>query len=179
MVDAEPVRRRLLKLMKYGWGVRAVTRETGVPSRTLSSIVYGDKGKMRESVTVETANKVLAFNPPFAREARQGTSTAHVDAASSQRKLQALAALGYSLSALGEDEGYSRNYFKQVMAQERIGLERQRAVAEVYARLWNKLPVTVTPMQKRVVEAARKRAEEKGWRPPMGMAVLMGDQKAA
>lgn len=172
-VDAEPARRRLQKLTKYGWGVRAITRETGIPARTISSILYGEKGKFRESVTAETASKILAFNPPYAREARQGTSTANVDAASSKKKLQSLIALGYSLNALAEDAGHSRSYFKQVMMQDRIGLSRQRAVNEVYEKRWNKLPPTETTMQKRVVETARKRAEENGWRPPMGMALLI------
>lgn len=172
-VDAEPARRRLMKLMKYGWGVRAITRETKVPARTLSSILYGDKGNPRKSVTLETANSILAFNPPFAREARQGTSTANVDSVSSQKQLQSLIALGYSLNTLAEDAGYARSYFKQVMAQDRISIQRKRAVNDLYDRFWNKLPSTATPMQKRSVAASRKRAKENGWRPPMGMAVLM------
>jgi lambda repressor-like predicted transcriptional regulator len=176
-VDATPVRKHLHKLMKYGWGVRAITRETNIPTSTLNAIVYGEKGKLRETVTAETANKILAFNPPFAREARQGTSTPYVRSGSAQKKLQALTALGYSLSALAEDAGYSRSYFKQVMGQDRIGLERQRAVNEVYERLWNKLPVATTPMQKRSIDNARKRAEENGWRPPMGMALLINQNK--
>ena len=177
MVDAEPVRRRLLKLMKYGWGVRAIMRETKIPARTISSIVYGDKGKVRVSVTAETANKLLAFNPPFARVKRQGTSTAHIDAASAKRKLQSLAALGYSLNALAETAGYSRSYFKQILGQDQIRIDRQRAVDEVYERFWNKLPVTTTPLQKRVVETSRRQAAAKGWRPPMGMAVVIGERQ--
>lgn len=177
MVDAEPVRRRLLKLMKYGWGVRAITRETKVPTRTISSIVYGDKGKIQESVTAETASKLLAFNPPFARVDRQGTSTANIDAAPAKRKLQALAALGYSLNALAETAGYSRSYFKQVLAQDQIRIDRQRAVDAVYEQFWNKLPTATTPLQKRVVETSRRQAVAKGWRPPMGMSVLMEERR--
>lgn len=176
-VDAEPARRRLHKLTKYGWGVRAITRETGIPSRTLSSIIYGDKGEVQATITTETANKILAFNPPFARVARQGTTTANVDATASKKKLQTLIALGYSLSALAENAGYGRSYFKQVMGQDKIGLNRQQAVNETYEKHWNKLPATDTIIQKRTVDAARKRAEANGWKPPMGMALLINQNR--
>lgn len=176
-VDAEPARRRLQKLMKYGWGVRAITRETGIPTRTLSTILYGQQGKTQEYITVETAKKILAFNPPFARVERQGTSSANLDATPAKKKLQSLMALGYSLNALAEDAGYSRSYFKQIMAQDKIRLDRLKAVNEVYERYWNKLPATDTTMQKRVVETARKRAAGNGWQPPMGMALLINQSK--
>lgn len=166
-VDAEPVREHLKKLMNKGWGVRAISRETGMTTATLSAIVYGKNGILSKTVTQITAATLLAFNPPFAREKRQGTSTANVDSLGSQRRLQALVALGFSLNWLAEYAGYGRSYFKAVLTQDRIGIDRARAVNEVYERLWNKNPLTETGMQKQIVTKAKNMARRNGWVPPM------------
>lgn len=166
-VDAAPVREHLEKLMGMGWGTRAITRETGVANSVINALVYGKNGNTSKTVREATASKLLAFNPPFAREKRQGTSTAHVDATGSQRRLQALVALGFSLNWLAEYAGYGRSYFKVVLAQDRIGIDRVRAVTEVYERLWDKKPLPETPQQKNSVTKAKDHARKNGWPPPM------------
>lgn len=166
-VDATPVREHLEKLMGMGWGTRAITRETGISATVISSIIYGKKGIKSKNVREVTAATLLAFNPPFTREPRQGTSTAQVDATGSQRRLQALVALGFSLNWLAEYAGYGRSYFKQVLLQDKIGMDRARAVTEVYERLWNKKPLPETPEQKSSVTKAKAHARKNGWPPPM------------
>lgn len=167
LVDAEPVRAHLKKLMSRGWGTRAIGRETGFSNSAISAIVYGQNGNISRTIKYGTAVTLLAFNPPFAREKRQGTTTANVDATGSQRRLQALVALGFSLNSLAEYAGYGRSYFKAVLAQDRIGIDRARAVTEVYERLWNQKPPTETGLQKQIVTKAKNMARKNGWVPPM------------
>lgn len=167
LVDATPVRKHLAKLSKMGWGVRAVSRETGVSVSSLTRLTYGEVRSDEKIVRAVTAEKILAFNPPFARTRFQGTSTETVNAIGSQRRLQALVTLGFSLNALADYAGYGRSYFKAVLAADRISLNTANVVTEVYERLWNKKPIPETGAQRQSVTNAKRIAAKNGWVPPM------------
>jgi AraC-like DNA-binding protein len=167
LVDAKPVRKHLKKLAKQGWGVRAVSRETGVSESVLKRLFYAGAKNDGQVIRAVTSEKLLAFNPLFSRTRFQGTSTETVIAIGSQRRLQALVTLGFSLNALADYAGYGRSYFKAVLASERISLNTANIVTEVYERLWNKKPLPETGAQKQSVTNAKRIAAEKGWLPPM------------
>lgn len=167
LVDAAPVRKHVQKLFKRGWSVRAISKETGVSQSVLNVLLYGSNGKQSATVRAGTAEKLLAFKPPFDRKNRQGTRIETVNAIGSQRRLQALVTLGFSLNWLAEYAGYGRSYFKAVLATGTIALTTADVVSDLYERLWNKQPLPETRAQKQSVTYSKRFAKANGWLPPM------------
>lgn len=165
-VDAAPVRKHLEKLIESGWGTRAISEMTGVNVSALVRTVYGINGVPQVHVRADSAEKLLAFNPP-PRHKFDGTSIETTDATGSRRRLQALVALGFSLNVLADYAGYSRSYFKDLTKKDRISVQRAVAVTDLYEKLWNRKPLPETKEQRHSVIMAKKAALAKGWLPPM------------
>jgi hypothetical protein len=154
-------------LVKGGWGVRATSKETGVSEKAINVLLYGSNGRYSTTIQAGTAKKLLNFTPAFDRKNRQGTRIETVDATGSQRRLQALVTLGFSLNWLASYAGYGRSYFKAVLATDKIALTTANVVTDLYERLWNKQPLPETRAQKQSVTHAKRVAKENGWLPPM------------
>lgn len=166
-VDATPVRQHLDRLIRRGWGVRAISKETGISLDVLSNIVYGRNAVLPTTLRAGTADQILAFTPIATRSKFDGTDTENTDATGSRRRLQALVSLGFSLHLLAGHAGRSHSSFKAILARDRIRVSTANEIKALYDQLWDKQPLPETPAEKQSVTMAKKAAQKNGWLPPM------------
>ena len=89
-------------------------------------------------------------------------------ACGTQRRLQALMVLGWSLVELGERLGRTRSGMTDLLRQvEHVQWATHTAVRDLYDELWNTRPPEDTADQRRAATRARRRAQREGWALPM------------
>lgn len=166
MVDAEPARRHVLMLQGEGLGTRRIADLANVDRKAVQILMNGrsDRGTPPpKKIRRETAEKILAVE--ITLDAFAGK--ANMDSTGGRRRLQALIAIGWSQVQLSKHIGVSDGNFTTLLDRPRWTAATVRAVHALYDELWNQQPPTDTAFQRRTVTAARKRARENGWPPPM------------
>lgn len=164
LVDAEPVRAHVRSLQAAGIGWKRIAAAAGVPQGSMCNLLFGYASRPpARRVTPRTAEKILAVRP-------EGlvADGAYVDAAGTRRRLQALVAVGYSLSSLGRRLGIAPTNMGELLKQTKVTAARARAVRELYERLWNASPAASTRTERASVTRARATARSRGWPPPGG-----------
>lgn len=165
-VDAEPVRAHLVYLMENGISVKRTAALTGLASSAVSAILYGraERGHAPyRRVHRSTAEKILAISPCL-----ENMAPGHVvDGTGTGRRLQALVAIGWSMSRLGERLGISVTNMGRVVAGEPVTAARALAVRALFEELWNK-PQEGHDQRSRIsANRARNYAKARCWVPPM------------
>lgn len=160
-VAAEPVREHVRRLQAAGMGWKRIAAAAGVAQGTMSKLLFGCRPSRR--VTTATAQRILAVTPDGLV-----ADGAYVDSAGTRRRLQALVAIGYSLTALGRNLGIAPTNMVAMMQRPRVTQWHAREVRALYGRLWNQPPTPVTRGQRGAVTRARAMARRNGWPPPAG-----------
>ena len=107
-----------------------------------------------------TAN--MAWQKPYKHEVLSGR-TRTIGSTGTMRRLQALAAIGWSTVELARQLGVTQGPLWRLMMQpHRVRRETATRVAALYDRLWNQ-----PPPAGRGVAYARNSAARKGWPPPL------------
>jgi hypothetical protein len=84
------------------------------------------------------------------------------------RRIQALVALGWSLSRLSREAGYDRSHTALILTREgKLRNTTARRYAEVYDRLSMSLPPERTKDEKITATRSRNLARRNGWPPPL------------
>lgn len=166
LVDAEPVRAHVRMLMSYGIGWQRIARLADVPQGAVSKLLYGDSKRSlapSRRVRTATADKLLAVKPALDNAAPR----AGVDGAGTRRRLQALIAVGWPGTRLGDRLGETPSNFWDRLRRESgdVSAATARAVRELYEELWDVAPGTVGVHQ-RYVDQAKAIAARNGWAPP-------------
>ncbi|WP_269724178.1 WhiB family transcriptional regulator [Gordonia alkanivorans] len=161
--DAQPVREHLLALRAAGIGNRKVRELTVIAPSTIQAILYGRPARGNppaRKVLRNTAARVLAIPVPVSKvPCLRGGRV--VPALGSVRRLQALAANGYSQRELWSRLGWpSPQNATQMFAGrvENITVVRAQQVTVLFSQL------QMVPGTDR---NARARAKAKGWLPPL------------
>lgn len=155
-----PVEAHMQKLNQAGIGRRLVARMSGI-SRTTVERIGRNKGSLPKLTRIrpETAAAILAVNPN-----RSGTLSApanvRVPALGTQRRLQALMAIGWTAVELAERLGWDNRNLGKVCQQTRVTAGTARAIADLYGELSATFPHGAKASR------ARKVAARKGWKPP-------------
>ena len=90
-----------------------------------------------------------------------------IDAAGTQRRIQALMRCGWSLAQLAVRLGCSRQEMRRKLNERsQVTAAGARAVAGLYDDLWDQPPPEGTPYEKRSVKLARRYAAERGFALP-------------
>lgn len=178
-VDAPPVREHVQTLMANGIGIKRIAALTGVSTGTLSKLLYGVPSKgvpPRIRCRPDVAEKLLAVRPRMETVA----NGALVDGTGTHRRLQALVAIGYSMSNLGDQLGIQRGNMNDVTGgRTQVTAATARKVTTLYERLWNK-PNEPTDMHaKAAAQRARNHAAAHGWVQPMAWDDEMIDDPTA
>ena len=85
-----------------------------------------------------------------------------------QRRLRALAALGWSPEAVHAATGLAADEIRRGFADpRRIPASLPPAAARAYDQLWNAPPPTGTAAEHASAQASRQYAQRRGWAPPM------------
>lgn len=156
LVPADRVREHLARLREAGLGLRTVQRRSGVSRSTLSGIAGVPSAKTRNRVTAESEARILAVQP----QPDMLAGGVRVPSAPTARRLQALAALGWSLPTLAARLGWSASVARHRAYATRpsVQLGAARQVADLYEQL------SGTPGPSARIRAA---AARRGWQPPL------------
>jgi hypothetical protein len=120
---------------------------------------HGTEGAYRHGCRCADAREVVRLTNKRRREGRSKPGV--VDATGTSRRIQALAALGWSNSALAEHAGCGRSFVKD-LRRGRRGETVLRATADRWARIYNELSATPGPDRR-----ARGWAAKQGFAPPL------------
>ena len=131
-VDADPVRAHIELLRANGMGWKRIAEVAGVSKTVLSSVIYGRREPGRthpvKRVSRETAEAVLAVRVSF-ETLRPG---ALIDPTGTRRRVEALQAVGYSMSWIAERIGQHPTNFTSVVKRDRVTVATRNAVAAVF-----------------------------------------------
>lgn len=145
-VDADMARHHIAKLRAKGASVATIAEAAGLGHSTISKIIRG-----KQSIAAETARRIMA-----ADVAESNRIPTHRQA----RRLQALAAIGWTFESLGPiadiDPG---NLARMARGAAKYA---NRVNFDKVCALYDELHMTPGPS-----EDARKRAAAKGWLPPL------------
>jgi hypothetical protein len=147
MVDAEPVRKHIIALQSRGYGTAGIATAAGVGNQLIEYALTTARKVHRD-----TARKILAVTEPAGL----------VDVTGTRRRLQALAALGWTFSDMSERLGYSRAAVHHWTRAGRVSQSTAGIVRRLYDELWDQPPPTGMGAKRN-----RAAAEQKGWWPPM------------
>ncbi len=168
-IDAQPARAHLHKLIGAGIGLKQVAALTEIPYGTLSRLTHGDTTtgpRPTRRIRPHTAQRILATGTnPNNRAGR-----ARVDATGTRRRIQALAANGWTPTQLAKHlhpDGRDRGCIRRLLTQTTVTAATAAAISVIYEQLWDKPPPTRTATEQRAVTKTREDAAKRGWPPPM------------
>src|SRR5690349_9410942 len=128
LVDADPVRAHLRKLMASGLGWQRAAGIAGIADSTVSRILYGRHDKPpNKRVRPAIAQALLAIKPSIDLLAA-GTV---IDATGTRRRTQALAAIGWSVNAQAARLGRTGANHKLVLTNPGVTVATDRMVREL------------------------------------------------
>lgn len=167
-VDAAPVRAHVQTLQAAGLGWKTIAAAAGVAESTLCHLLYGRRRAGVQElparrVNPESARRLLAVPLPTIEQLPGGVV---VPATGTQRRLQALACLGWSVGEVARQAELDRQRLDRAVRGEDVIVSTVRGIAAVYERLWDQRPQPVTHADKVAVSRTRNRAAAAGWAPP-------------
>ena len=160
-VDAEPVRQHVRSLMAAGIGIQTIGRLAGVPSGTMTKLLYGERRRgLRPSQRVrpETASRLLAIQPSLDLVA----DSARIPAIGTQRRIQALMAAGWPQRRIADEAGIDYHVVNLALRRDILEGLTARAIRDAYNRIWNVNPVE-RGVQRRFADQAKRTAAANGW----------------
>lgn len=161
-VDAQPVRDHVNALSNAGLGFKRVARLAGVPTGSMSKLLYGNPQRgmgPSKGMRPKNAAAILAVRADLDTLA----DGARTDAAGTRRRMQALACLGWSLSEQSRRVGWTTQNYCALQTRDQVNVGTARAVRDLYEQL----SMTPAPEDKNGVVRARNDAARKGYLPPL------------
>ncbi|WP_154402721.1 hypothetical protein [Nocardioides speluncae] len=173
-VPAGPVREHVRTLADAGMGLKQVAKISGVPNGTLWKLMYGKRQPDGSQIPSrralrETAEKLFALDPDWngPLQLADGAVLSASDSSAASRKLQALIALGWSMSQIGRRLGmeWSRNAHPVIKGERCITVATARKADALYAELWETPPPETNQRERIAASRSRNYAEQHGWGP--------------
>lgn len=166
-VDAEPVRQHILLLQEEGFSVSRIARLSGGSDWDIQRFIRACKGRGRKRNTTEAlAARILAIKP--------GEMTpAMVSAIGSNRRIEALCALGWPVSHTAAHMGWSHKNLHRIRQQQVVRSDSAQAISEAYEELRTKQPAR-RGVTKNASSRVRNMAKARHWPPPKYWAKFPG-----
>lgn len=177
-VPAEHVREHVRTLTGAGMGLKTIAKVSGVAHGSLWKLMYGKTGPdstrtPSRRVLRETAEKLYALDPdwngplPLADGAILTPEQSHP----THRRLQALVALGWSMSELGRRLGitYPTNAIPVIKGERRVTVATARKAEALFEALCMTLPPETNKWQRISATRSRRFAQRHGWVPPLAL----------
>lgn len=169
LVDATPAREHLQSLMAAGMGLKRVCEVAGLPHGSVSAIVYGKLSRTpgeargpRRRISRTLSDALLTVRLDLAAGAK-------VDGTGTTRRIQALVAVGWSLSKIAAELGVLPSNFTKVAHGRRdVTAGTRKAVAALYDR-WNLTPPLATKYDLIAYRRSLAYAKARGWLPPLAL----------
>ena len=161
------VRERILFLQKNGLSFKQIAKVSGVPQSSISRVIYGrtERGEGPAKRILKTSEeKILAVVPTLENFA----PSRRINGTGTRRRLQALVAVGWSMSKLGERLGCTQaNMWKIMSSRAEVEAQTARTVRALYDELWDQAPPMETRGDKASYTKSINLAKAKGWPLPM------------
>lgn len=163
LVDATDARNHLLKLYAAGITVYRVATITGLSDHVVRGITQPTRSGQRIDgrryrLTPQVAEKILAVNPEVVAPAK-------VSPVGSIRRIQALAAIGWSTEGIARRTGISGQTMYYAKRQTLILSRTATRISDAYDKLSRTRP-TRRMVNLQQSNTARNRAAANGWPPP-------------
>ena len=152
LVNAAPVRAHITRLLDRGHSTSGIAIAAGLSG---AQITYTLTRARR--IHPETARSIMSVRTP----------AGYVDSTGTRRRLQALAALGWSFAGMARRLGLSDATVHHWTAGRRVEAVSAAKARRLYAELWDQRPPESTPIQRMVANRNRALAQRRGWPPPM------------
>lgn len=162
-VPADRARAHVRALQDQGMGWKRVARAAGIDTSVMWKLLYGDPSRgMAPSKRVRptTEAKILATRLDLA-------VGLPVDATGTQRRLQALVTLGWSIGQISAHTGIDRQPLDKAIHGGAISVGTREGVRQAYDRLWNAAPPETNQRERIAASRSRRRAALNRWAPPM------------
>jgi lambda repressor-like predicted transcriptional regulator len=165
LVDADPVRRHVLALRAAGLSTAQLVEEAGVSRSCLDDILPGRAGRApARRILHSSARAVLAIPVDHRAIMLRTDPRSAVPAVGTQRRLQALVALGWSMAQLAARVGVEANSLRRLInTNPKVLATTARTVATLYQEMWNARPAPVTRPQHVAVTKTVNLAARRGW----------------
>ncbi|MCZ2812017.1 helix-turn-helix domain containing protein [Modestobacter sp. VKM Ac-2979] len=165
LTDAGPVHDHLVALRAAGVGVERIAGLAGMSVSHIRTLAAYDHGHSpaTQRIRASTAARILSID--IADDHRAPHS--RVDATGTRRRLQALAAIGWSPELLAAELDRRTSSLRRSMTSPSVTARTARDVAALYERLSNTAPPRDTSKQCAAVDASRSHATARRWLPPM------------
>lgn len=164
-VDAEPARKHVRGLVAAGVRPRRVSELAGVSQPTVKRLLDGKPSKgvpPSQKIRVRTAEALLAVR--LEGWLKPGSA---VDGTATRRRLQALVAAGWALTAIARRSGISHKSLAVWIRADSVTVATEVTIAALYDALWDAPAPEVTGRERAAAAKARSRAAVNGWAPPM------------
>lgn len=166
LVDADPARQHVRDLMAQGMGLKRIVAVSGVAQGVLWKLMYGKPkadGSRTPSrrITPGVEQRILATQLDLA-------GGAIVDSTGAVRRIQALVALGWSLSKIAGRLGILRSNFTALAhGRTSITVAHDKAVRALYDEWSMQIPPQDEWRGKIAASRSRNYAKANGWLPPL------------
>jgi hypothetical protein len=169
-VDPEPVRQHVRALQAAGLGWKRIAAAAGVHQSTSWKLMYGKRRPDGTRVPTrrmraDLAAALLAVPTPTIDDLG---STVVIDPTGTRRRLEALAAIGWSVAALADRGHLDRQPLDAALRHQPVHARTARAVRDLYAELWASPRPAPDHRARGAVARARNRAATRGYVPPLG-----------
>lgn len=153
-VDATDVRAHVQWLRDHGMGTRSIAEAAGVARSTIMALECSPKtGRPKSTVDINVARRLLAVHHEL-----PGGAT--VDSIGLRRRVQALAAIGWSFSELDRRLGHDSGYTSQLALQGNVRVASRDKIIALYDELWCVEPPNTTRAERyarsRILNLARR-----------------------
>jgi hypothetical protein len=174
LVDAGPVRAHVEQLRNLGMSIETIERLSGASHCAVQALVYATHKK----VWPVTAERILSIplRPPALKDQPGGR---HMPSIGARRRIQALSAVGWSLTAIGRRAGIDKRTLIEMAWRDQCTVATHLTIVKLYDELWDSEPPSDTPSQRGSSSKARRHAQLNGWAPPMAWDDDTIDEPAA
>jgi len=160
-VDADQAREHVKEYMAEGYPLYAIAGASGLAVTKVRLLVYGlpsAGAAPTQRLRAADARAILAAGRPW----RDMPDRALVPAVGAQRRVQALACIGWPSTHIAERVGTTQSHMSGLAKRRRITASMARAIADVYDELAMR-PAPDGPYTRKL----RTYAKKHGWAPPL------------
>lgn len=170
-VDAAPVREHVQALQAAGLGWKRIAELSGVGNTAISQLIYGRKGSNGDPRKGELLKRVLAVKADkiLAVQGDVGNlrGGALIDPTGFRRRVQALVAMGWSLSKIADRLGVDNGNLGMSLTRDRVTAQHHRAMVALFDELWNVKPPHEEWRDLIAYRRSLRLARERGWVAPL------------
>ena len=170
-VDCQPVREHIQSLLNQGWGYRTISAVSGVKVGQIKHLVVGrSPSEMRQRyprpqhltrMLKSNADKLMAVRYDMTKS----PGGALVPSKPTQRRIQALVAVGYSMMWQAEQIGWSVQNFTPILKKDQVQVSTAKLIHELFEQYAYKRRTGESKELKYSITRALNHAARNGWVP--------------